>query len=211
MLSMIFLFQTQSFSCHFYGSTFQIWIQHKIFKKMMYNLKFFNFFFGGGPYGDFSDIKSSIRNRMIDFEFFIAIFYLKMQQLLVGGQLISKKSHKSITLIIYRIVCWLMITKIYRFLIDWSPKISLKTNYFNNGSKTINYWIHYLNNILISADSEGVWWNQVGGYSGRKIDYIQTETQEQEKFMIISSTGKSVRGCPTKHWQLANSLKCLLP
>ena len=135
-----------------------------------------------------------------------------MQQLLVGGQLISKKSHKSITLIIYRIVCWLMITKIYRFLIDWSPKISLKTNYFNNGSKTINYWIHYLNNILISADSEGVWWNQVGGYSGRKIDYIQTQTQEQEKFMIISSTGKS-ESYRVSHetWQLVNSFECLLP
>ena len=35
---------------------FQIWIQHKISKKMMYNMKFIKICFGG-PYGDFSDIK----------------------------------------------------------------------------------------------------------------------------------------------------------
>ena len=45
----------------------------------MYSIKFFKYFFlGGGPYGDFSDIIPSIRNRMDDFEIiFIAILLLR--------------------------------------------------------------------------------------------------------------------------------------
>ena len=58
-----------------FKSAFQTWIQHKIFKKMVYNAKFFKVLFW--PYSDFSEIKSSIRNRVDDFEFFIDFFKWK--------------------------------------------------------------------------------------------------------------------------------------
>ena len=61
-------------NCNFFNFYFfkklslQIWIEHKISKKMVNNIIFKKYFFE--PYGDFSDIKSSIRNRMNDLEFF---------------------------------------------------------------------------------------------------------------------------------------------
>ena len=46
------------------------------------------FFFGGGAYGDFSDIKSSIRNRMDDYEiFFDCNIFLSENAAIPVGQL----------------------------------------------------------------------------------------------------------------------------
>ena len=42
------------------------------FKKNDVSQEIFENIFLGGPYGDFSDIKSSIRNRMDDFNYFLS-------------------------------------------------------------------------------------------------------------------------------------------
>ena len=57
-----------------FKSAFQTWIQHKIFKKMVYNAKFVKALFW--PYSDFSEIKSSIRNHVDVFEFFYSKIFL---------------------------------------------------------------------------------------------------------------------------------------
>ena len=53
---------------------------------MMCNMNFFKYFCLG-PHDDFSDIKSSIRNRIDDFNFFIAIFVLSENAATSGGRL----------------------------------------------------------------------------------------------------------------------------
>ena len=57
-----------------------------------------------GPFGDFSDIESSIRNRMDDFEFFFYcnIFIKWIRSNLGWADSWFVKSHKSITLTVYK-------------------------------------------------------------------------------------------------------------
>jgi len=62
-----------------------ITIKHKISKKILRNMIFFKFLWGG-LYGDFCDIKSSIRNHMDDIDFF-AIFLLSEHAATFGGRL----------------------------------------------------------------------------------------------------------------------------
>ena len=70
----------------FFKRAFHISIQQKISKKIMFNMKFFKIFYWG-PYSDFSDIKSSIRDRMDDFNFFFAIYLLSENATISGGRL----------------------------------------------------------------------------------------------------------------------------
>ena len=79
-----------------FKSPFQIWIQHKISKKMMYNTFLKIFFSKSYGFGDLSKIKLSIRNHMNSFIIFFDcnIFWkCKNAATHVGGWLNSNIDH----------------------------------------------------------------------------------------------------------------------